>query len=374
MLTTTKLVNKVPAEQFIQLWAARYIPDLSTLVSEGGNRYTVSDLVEAASPEGRAKTSAKLVQRLIQLKCECAEIKKNALFSYIPNVVDLIEAGRIAEYAARVYEKTLFIYQQQSPPNFSLAAIPLTATLDAFSDRCDSSRDILMNRVMPALELPAIEQLAMALAPALLQLRQQHLSANDPRTVGFLTTQFHFSTKLILNGLTLPEQVLLSPYFKFVEEQVCIPWQRVCNAAALHAVDSPAINLVQQLLPASPEIASAVFYKAKKLYSDRHSRRGGLSNRGVKASTMRDLEMFQSYLWLCVLENSMKVMEQELLPLCVMVFPSVDVTWELVRSMLSLLVDEIMERLASPQKRLLLPYTQAMQQMFHKVATQAVLS
>jgi hypothetical protein len=47
-----------------------------------------------------------------------------------------------------------------------------------------------------------------------------------------------------------------------------------------------------------------------------------------------------------------------------MVFPSVDVTWELVEQMLGLLVDELMNRLQPEQKPLLMPYTQAMQQLF----------
>lgn len=82
------------------------------------------------------------------------------------------------------------------------------------------------------------------------------------------------------------------------------------------------------------------------------------------ASTIRDLQMFQSYLWLCVLEGNMASVEQALLPLCQMVFPSVNVAWDLVKQVLKLLVDELMTRVDLEQKRLLLPSTQAMQQLF----------
>lgn len=41
----------------------------------------------------------------------------------------------------------------------------------------------------------------------------------------------------------------------------------------------------------------------------------------------------------------MASVEQELLPLCMMVFPSVEVTWELVKQMLQLLMDELITRL-----------------------------
>jgi hypothetical protein len=76
--------------------------------------------------------------------------------------------------------------------------------------------------------------------------------------------------------------------------------------------------------------------------------------------------MFQGYLWLCALEGNMTAVEQELLPLCIMVFPSIDVTWELVEQLLPLLVAEIQAYVKPEQMQLLLPYTQAMQRLFSK--------
>jgi hypothetical protein len=175
----------------------------------------------------------------------------------------------------------------------------------------------------------------------------------------------------VLNRLTLAEQVLLSPYFKFVEEQVCIPWQRVCAAATKHEPDSPLLATVLQMLPASQEIAKQVYHRAAQLYPNHRSRRGGLMEPGVRASSIRDIEMFQGYLWLCTLEGNMTAVEQELLPLCIMVFPSIDVAWELVEHILPLLVNEIQTRLLPAQMRLLLPYTQAMQQLFSNLETKA---
>lgn len=400
MLITTKHSNQDSVEHLVQLWAARYIPDLLTLSSEGQG-LTFSDLIDATSPEGRAKTVAK-VQRLLQINCECAGIKTNILFSYIPNVVNLTDAGRIALFAAQVYEKTLSLYKEQLPSLSSVVESQRATSLNPFVEVVasqnnviteaeeqtireetereneaflspfssslakvvDSNNDVQLQWVMPEEDLPTIEHLTTELEPVLRQLREQHLAAQDPRAIGFITTQFHFSTQLILSKLTPTEQVLLSPYFKFIEEQVCIPWQRVCHTAAMHALDSDTIKVVQQLLPATHEIACTVYRRAAKLYPNHRSRRGRLSNPGVAASTIRDLEMFQGYLWLCVLEGNMKAIEEELLPLCIMVFPSVDVRWDLVRKMLSMLIDELMERLSHEHQLLLLPYTQAMQQIF----------
>lgn len=225
---------------------------------------------------------------------------------------------------------------------------------------------------MPRLSLAEVKQLAMEIEPLLLKFQEQHLTSEDRRTVGFMSTQFHLSAKLVLDRLTLPEQLLLSPYFKFVEEQVCIPWQRVCSAAAQHNLDSPILVLAQQLLPLSLVIAKKVYNRAVHMNPKHRSLRGGLTNPGVRASSIRDIEMFQAYLWLCALEGNMSAVEQELLPLCMMVFPSIEVSWELVEQLLPSLVTEIEERVSSEQMQLLMPYTQAMEQMFSNLEAKAV--
>ncbi len=62
--------------------------------------------------------------------------------------------------------------------------------------------------------------------------------------------------------------MLLCPYFKFVEEQVAIPWQRVCAAAAKHEQGSEALTLVAQMLPMASEISSTVYCQLLQLFPD----------------------------------------------------------------------------------------------------------
>lgn len=370
MPSTTRLSNKTSTEQITQLWATRYVPDLSTLYSQA-NGFTILELLKAASPDGRAKTVAQL-KRVLQITCESAEIKTATLFAYIPNVVNLTEAERIAEFATKVYHKALCVYGEKSPPTELLARIPSIASLNPVGEAIDLGTHVFEQSVMPALELPAIEQLAAELEPLLVEHRQQLSLAKDTRAMGFMSTQFHFSTSLMLNRLTPPEQVLLSPYFKFVEEQISIPWQRICAAVAPYKLNSPLAITLLQLLPASHEIACAAYNRAVHLYPNYRSRRGALSDPGVKASTIRDLEMFQAYLWLCILEGNMKAIQEELLPLCLMVFPSIDITWELVQQMLSLLVDEFIKRVSDQYEPLLLLYTQAMQNIFSDMSQSSI--
>lgn len=349
MLKSVKLADSASTSRFIRLWSARYLPDLSALPAQKGE-FPVAELVEVASEEQRSQTANK-IKRILHLSCELAGLEANSLFSYIPNIVNLAEARRMAQYVECVYDKAFLIYKQQQPPSYFLKFI-------------DSSSDLFSKIALPSLMLPMICTLAEELEPSLLQLQQQHLSSKDPRTIGFLTTHFHFSTRELFKQLNRCEQVLVTPYLKFIEEQACIPWQRICAIAAHYPPNSLALSVVEQLLPLSHDIATAVYQRALATHSQHRSRRGKLDHPGVRASTLRDLHMFQGYLWLCVLEGNMTAIEHELLPLCVAVFPSVEVKWDLVRQMVRLLTLEVQARINPEQQQFLQSYLQALQDIF----------
>src|ERR687885_2134596 len=132
MLRTITLVNNTSVNQLTKLWAERYVPDLSIISSSTGF-FAFSELIEAASPEGRAKTVAKL-QRILEINCKCAGIQTNVIFSYIPNVVSLTESQGIARCASQVYQKVLEIYQKQLTPPALLKAISDRETVNLSSD------------------------------------------------------------------------------------------------------------------------------------------------------------------------------------------------------------------------------------------------
>jgi len=360
-------MENASADCIVKYWEERYVPDISTLSSKEKN-LNFSRLLELSSPQHREKTVAE-VERLMRIQCDFAGIKSNILFSYIPNVVNLSDTQQLSQYIQLVYHAALEVYKQQPPLS---VPTPLSEVERQLLGTIDISSNFFKHWVMPAVRLRTTKQLSRELRPIFERLRQQHLLAENPRAIGFISTQFHFSTTFVFNHLKLPEQVLLSPYFKFVEEQVCIPWQRVCRAAAKHALYSPSLTLVQKLLPASQEIALNVHRSAAKLYPNHFSRRGNLNHPGVKASSIRDIEMFQAYLWLCLLENSLAVVEEELLPLCMMVFPSIDVKWELVKQIMPLLVEEFKTRLQPEQMSILLPYTQGIEHLFSKAEMKVV--
>ena len=353
MLKTTRLVRNTSVDRLVKLWAERYVPDLSTLSSKE-DHFNVSDLVEASSPEGRALTVAKLNDFIIEIKCQIATLKTNALYAYIPNILDLAEAKHLAHFALLVYQKLIEVYQGSLHSTAALRVIRMQAAVDS------------LRGSQTSWEMPAIEELATVLEPVLLEFQAQHIASKDWRTLGFITTLLNFANKLLHSKLTIPEQVLIKPYFNFIEEQVALPWQRVCAAAAQHQVSSPAFILVEQMFPASREIAQTVYRQLVQLLPNHRSRRGGLDHPGITHSCLRDLEMFQAYLWLCVLEGSMAPVEDELVDLCVMVMTGVDVKWEMTQLWNQVLADELLARVTPSQSKILLPYIQGLQQAFLK--------
>jgi hypothetical protein len=222
----------------------------------------------------------------------------------------------------------------------------------------------LQNDSVLRLSVSQVNELVYALEPTLMIFQEQHQISKDWRALGFMTTQLNFSNSLILSRLTSFEQILLSPYLKFIEEQVSSPWQRVCHAAAKYELDSPKLTILKQMLPAAQEIAHIVYQRLAHMFPNHRSRRGTLTEPNIAHSCTRDITMFQSYLWLCFLRETLAPLEKELLPLCVMVVEGVEIKPELTQKWCQVLSDEIMRRMSSEQKVLLLPYTQGMQDIF----------
>lgn len=339
MLKASEIVKTPSAERLLNLWARRYTPEISSLLA---NASSCNELLKATTPEGRALTGNKLKDKMLDVNCQMGWIQTKNLYSYIPNVLDLTEARRITKFAFRVYRKLLDIYQQQSP------------------------KIEVENNSLSQWVIPAVEELGYALEPILVIFQEQHVASKDWRSLGFMTSQLNFTNKLMLKRLTTAEQVLLDPYLKFVEEQVAMPWQRVCSNAANYELNSPELKLVEQVMPASSGIAQSVHCKLIELLPNNRSRRGKLTDKSISHSCLRDLNMFQAYVLLCFLEKSMAPIEQELIPLCAMVAEGVEIKWELTQNWCEVLASEIESRLDSEQKDLLQPYTQGMKQAFFK--------
>lgn len=344
-------VSKTPTvERLLKLWAQRYKPDLSYVFIQS-NSEAYASLIATASEKGRALTARKLNDNLLDINTQMACIQTKSLYSQ-SNVLEFNETKEITILSFQIYKKLLEIYQKPS-----VAGALLTAELSIVNSHYDSDDFSWFG-------IAALEEMTWELSPILLAFQEQHRLSQDWRTLGFMTTLFNFANKLILNKLTPIEKVLLEPYLKFVEELAALPWLRVCAAAAKHDFDSPAYQVIEQMLPLAQNIAKTVYSRLVYMFPEHYSRRGKLTEPGVRHSCIRDLNMFQAYLWLCVLEENFVAIESELVTLCVMVMESVEVKWYMTEKWSQVLIEEILNRLQLEQQALLKPYIEGLQAAF----------
>jgi len=350
MLVTAQIKQTPTVKRLVKLWTERYKPDLAAL-SQFENISIDQIFAKLASSEGRSKTVEKLRNNLVQLNCQLASIRSRGLYEPIPNLINFTEVKRLNLCASNIYTKLLELYQKAT----------------VVGDRGFDVNAITLNEVEELREMmPNVVELAASLEPTLMLFQSQYISAKDWRTLGSLTTQLYFANDLLLGLLSPSERIIAAPYFKFIEEQIALPWQRMCAAAAKHDLESPAFILVEQLLPQANEIAEVVFQKLLKQFPNHSSRRGKLTHPGIAHSCMRDLNMFQAYLWLCVLQRNMTPITNELVELCIMVLPRVEVKWELIEKWNYTLAEELASRMNSSQQVLFEPYAQALIQSFQE--------
>lgn len=199
-------------------------------------------------------------------------------------------------------------------------------------------------------------------------LQAKMVMSQNRRSIGFLTTQIHLSRQRSLRRLDVYERMWLSPYLQLTEELLCMPWQRVCAAANQHAVNSATTVLVKKMLPKASAIALAVYQRALRTYPNHISRQGRIQSETVQTSSVRDLSMFQTYIWLAVLEGDLSVIENELLPLCLLVFPCSKVKWAFVQSGIEWIGEEISNHLTSQEKSVFSSFINPIQAMFRQAS------
>ncbi len=195
-------------------------------------------------------------------------------------------------------------------------------------------------------------------------LLRQKYTQHDPRVIAFVSMQFHYTNLGLLQTLSPLEQILLGSYLKIIDDHLYMPLQCAYNAAGYHDYDSHSLKAVQQILPVSTQVANRICQKIIDLYPNYHSRSGLLSEPLVRLSSLRDIEMFQVYLWVCSLEGSVNAIQQELFPSCVMLYPRLKVHRKIIRCMLHLLKKEIYQHLNHKQANTLIPYLQVLWHMF----------
>ncbi|WP_414577411.1 hypothetical protein [Anabaena sp. CCY 9402-a] len=348
-------INQSSVESLAQQWAKKYLQNLQVDSSHQESDEQL-DLSEIVSRAGREKTANKIMESLRSISAKAwnkteallsAEIKRHAIDA------NLINPWEVAGDSFMIYQKTLNVYTQQATLRPLSLVMKSAYEANSFGEQ---ALEVFTEQVAPS-------QLARVISADIGAMRKKY-TCIDPRVIGFVSMQFHYTSQMLLQPLDSVEQALVSAYFKVIDDHLYMPLQRAYDAAANHDYQSPALGAVQQLLPISTEIAKKICQRVIELHPNYYCLSGRLSDSVVKISSIRDVEMFQVYLWVCALEGNIAAIQQELFPLCVMLYPTLKVHWELIRFMLHLLRQEIQARLIPEQSQHLMPYFQVLWDMF----------
>lgn len=347
--------NHKSVESLAQQWAKKYLQNIQvdTSVQEDSDPLNLSEIVSLG---GREKTAQKIMESLRSVSAKawnkteallCEELKQHRID---PN---LINPWEIAADSFKIYQKALDVYTQQA------AVRPLSLVMklaEAGNPLYEQGLEVYTEQMAP-------NQLATVISADIGALRKKYTSV-DPRVIGFVSMQFHYTSEMLTQQLEPVERSLIGAYFKVIDDHLYMPLQRAYEAAAGHNYDSTVMSAVQDLLPVSTQIAKKICQRVAELFPTYRTMSGYLLDSAVRTSSIRDVEMFQVYLWVCALEGSVAAIQQELFPLCVMLYPTLKVQWELVRQLLHLLRYEINDRLTVQQANTLMPYFQALSHMF----------
>ena len=306
------------------LWAKKYY--LSVTRDNSQERANHESLEEVNSEIGRRKTANKLMQNLTLASAQAWSLTETLLSEEIrrhginPELINPLE---IAADTRNLFQKAWEAYANGAPP----------------------------------------ERLSVLVGKDCGRVRQKYTS-QDPRAIGFVSMQFHYTGQKMLGWLSPAEQALFSPYLKVMDDHMYMPLQAAYEAAANHEESSPALLAVQHLLPISSRIAYAVYDRVIRQHPGYETYSGSLRSETVKISSIRDVEMFQVYLCLSVLEGNVYSVQQELFPLCVMLYPRLNVSWALVQEMLNNILWEMHDRLSLDSVGPFLPYLRTLSEMF----------
>jgi len=307
------------------LWARKYFISVTATEDQPPNENS-ENLKGFASKEGRERTAEKLIQNLTLASAQAWSLTEQLLSEEVrrhginPELINPLE---IAADTRELFQKVLKAYAESTTP----------------------------------------PKLSVIVGKDFGRVRQKYTSV-DRRAIGFVSMQFHYTGQMLLQWLALGEQMLWMPYLKVMDDHMYMPLQAAYDAAAKHSYESPAISAVQQLLPVSSKIAVSVCRQISRQHPNYRSYSGPLSEITVRTASIRDVEMFQIYLCLCVLEEDIHAVQQELFPLCVMLYPRLQVSWRLVQDMLKRLGWDMHDQLTPENMSIFLPYLRTLTEMF----------
>ncbi len=305
---------------------------LSNLAKEWVSRYTGSLIGYAqkqtmnAEAGDRSQTAAKILNSMkfatAQAWAKTESLLADQVRAHQINI-DYIDPWQISQTSYHLYDHALAVFQEDRP------AEAMATTLGRL---CAQTRKMF--------------------------------TANDPRVIGFVSMQVHYSGQFVLDTLSPKEQAEVAPYFKVLDDYLYMPLYRAYEAAAQYNLEAKELQTAQQLLKHTTQVATQICQLIIDRNHDHRVYSGYLRESRILTSSIRDVEMFQVYLCVCILEGSLNAIQEELLPLCFMLYPPLQVNWSLVQQMLMALQESLEQVLDPVSAQMIAPYLKAIQEVF----------
>lgn len=347
MLSSSHRFQTEPVSRLVDVWAARYRPNFSVLESSARS-LIVGEIHQSLQTSGYRQVSQKLDSQRVTEACKLAAVRTKDFYSQFDNL-DLQEITTLARLASRVYLKLLEFYQTH----------PAVLTVSTWE-----LEHLPLKRLGQLFKVPDLNQLAHSLEPLLDEFRLQSISSDSNKSLGFMTTQINLTNKLLVKNLDPVERTLTEPYFKFLEDHIALPWQRLCAAAANYRAGEPMFGIVERMLPMISDISMAAHKQWSDDFPYYRGRRGRLDQCEVEHSSLRDFNMFQVYLWLSFLQKHSRVIEQELVVVCRLVYGHIGIPWNMTIRGAELLIDTLLSHLEPYERSLVTPCTTHMMKAF----------
>ncbi|ESA34209.1 hypothetical protein N836_18345 [Leptolyngbya sp. Heron Island J] len=348
MISSSHRPQTATVNRLVDVWAARYRPDFSILASSARS-LIIDEIYQLLQTPAARGISATLNSQQIVEACKLAAIRSKDFYVHFDDF-DLQEITSLAQVTSRIYLQLLEFYQTHT-------------TVFAISEW--ELEHLPLERLGQLYKVPNISELASVLAPSIDELQAKSAGSNDEKSLGFMTTQINLTNALLLKSLDPLERALLGAYFKFLEDHMAMPWQRMCGAALHHRNGTPIFGIVERMVPMMAEISLATYTQWSHDFPYHHTRRGRLEHPEVKHSSLRDFDMFQVYLWLSFLQGHTRVIKEELVVLCRVVYAHIGIPWEMTLRGAQLLTDKVLSCLEPHELNLVAPCVENMMLVFN---------
>lgn len=335
MLENIKSSNLVSVSRFVKRLSLCYVPDISKF--SGAEKASLHRRVFNTSLRAkRCYTVRKLPAYLIEEKSRLASMDMRGAVT----AADSLSQGMIkksGDINIQLFQVLLKAYQAAPPVLLSSAS---QSPLAALTERGASAEP----------GAPEVISLGGEIKTLLSAYQGRLISEQNWQALSLMSVHFSIMGQLLLEGLEEAERILLTPYIRFVQDCMIMPWSRLLSAIVEQKTDTLVTALVEHMLAQLSSISMAVYVRWNQSHGDDS---GLLSSQDV---LVRELMAFQLYLWTNLLEGSLQDFEKELLLVNVRSAKPSGVPRMMTLEVAQLLVEDMLARLSADEKELAFPY------------------